>query len=137
MKKRALKTELKQAQAKMERLLSQRDALDKRIAKQREAIAGFTLVAGGWDAVAALIGQAKKATLAGLNQDLGLKASCLEVLRASDGPLTPIEVLEGIKNLGRTSTVASVHKTLSRLAENGEAEERPRDGRKAYTLAGT
>ena len=133
MKKNVYKENLNIARQELVKLLEQREALDKRIAKLRQEIGSLAYLAGVGrpKAVLKLPGGAKKQS--------GLKPACREVLRASDVPLTPDEVMEGIGRLGfhqgnYTNLLASVHTTLRRMTENGEVEESSKGGKKAYRL---
>jgi len=135
MDKRVYKRDLKEAREELDGLLEKRAALDKKIAKLLLEIGSLARLTGGWDSIAQLISNTKKATV----QELGLKASCREVLLAADDPLTPSEVVQRIEELGlrRTdaSLLASIHTTLRRMAQQGQAEEMgTKAGRKAYKL---
>jgi hypothetical protein len=132
-KKGAYKQELKKAEQELAKLLEQREALDRRIAKLRQDLGSLAHLAGerGPSPISKLIADTKK--------QIGLKSSCLEVLRAYDEPLTPVEVAVGIERLGlnysdSANLIASVHTTLRRMSEAGEAEESSKEGKKAYKL---
>lgn len=131
------KRDLEEARRELDDLLKHRQEVDGRIAIVRQNIGYLAPLAGEWGALMDFLRVAKREVVArNKREGLGLKGSCLEVLRAADGPLRPGEVRERVEGLGHKSSVASVQKTLSRMAENGEAEERPKDGKKAYIVAG-
>lgn len=133
MKKEDYKQALKRAEERLTKLLEQRAALDKRIAKLRQEIGSLAHLSGEPkpDPTYRLVADVKR--------EMGLKGVCRQVLLASDEPLTPAEVILGIDRLGRqyedyNSLLASVHTTLRRMAESGEAEESSKEGKKAYRL---
>jgi hypothetical protein len=132
-KKEDYKKELKRAEQQLLKLLGQRDALDRRIAKLRLEIGSLAHLSGfpKPDPTYKLIADVKK--------EMGLKGACRQVLLASDESLTPAEVVLGIDRLGLqygdyNNLLASVHTTLRRMAESGEAEESSKEGKKAYKL---
>ena len=132
-KKTVYKQHLKEAGQELAKLLEQRDALDKRIAKLRQDMGSLAHLSGEPRTIPVF------KIIADTRKQFGLKRACLEVLRASDEPLTPVEVAVGIERLGlnyddQANLLASVHTTLRRMAQNGEVEEIPKAGKKAYKL---
>ncbi len=56
---------------------------------------------------------------------LGLTDACRSVLRATYGPLTPVDVKAGLQTMGldlsaHSNPLASIHSVLKRLARSGE-----------------
>jgi hypothetical protein len=135
MDKAKYKRDLEAAQQNLSSLLKERKALDKRIAQLRLDIGSLAQLAG-----------LTPLGLAGpldAKQEMGLTASCLEALRASDGntALYPSEVMETILRMGlrsrdNPSLLASVHSTLKRMAkqENSDIIEWEKNGKPAYAI---
>lgn len=119
--RRALESAIKE----YERLKTQRDAVETRLAQLRQTIAGLgPLCDLPADSSPSL--------------ELGLTDACRSALRASVSGLTPGEVRERIGGLGidlerYSNLLASIHIVLKRLVAAGEAfTYRGRDGKPVY-----
>jgi hypothetical protein len=107
--------DLKQALSDLLHMSSERAQLETKIAKQKKRVAAlYELVQADEDGPA----------LSGLVE--GISDACRVVLRAAEKPLTPAEVRDAVQGLGlppQANLLASVHTTLKRMKEAGEAKE--------------
>ncbi|MGB7599342.1 MAG: hypothetical protein WBM24_03470 [Candidatus Sulfotelmatobacter sp.] len=107
--------DLKQALRDLMLMASERAQLETKIAKQKKRVAAlYELVQADDDGPA----------LSGLVE--GISDACRVVLRASEKPMTPAEVRDGVQGLGlpaQANLLASVHTTLKRMKDSGEVKE--------------
>lgn len=96
-------------------MASERAQLETKIAKQKKRVAAlYELVQADDDGPA----------LSGLVE--GISDACRVVLRASEKPMTPAEVRDGVQGLGlpaQANLLASVHTTLKRMKYAREVRE--------------
>lgn len=122
----------KDAKAKLAGLITEREELDRQIARLKQYIVSVEpFVAEQRDI--------ERVTNRLYPPDAGLKAMCLEALTAAYVPLTPAEIVARFKEMQfdidkYSNPLAVVTTTLKRLVESGEAEEVEKDGKKAYQI---
>lgn len=125
MAKREYRRALESAIKEYDRLKTERDAVETRLAQLRQIIAGLGPLCDL---------RAERAP----SLDLGLTDACRSALRASASGLTASEVRERIGGLGidpqrYSNPLASIHSVLKRLVAGGEAfTYRGRDGKPVY-----
>lgn len=127
---------LEAAHAEMEELQVKQEQTEKRIAQLRHTIGSLLPLV-----LADEKGQPVRDATPYMEplEQLGLTDLVREVLKASDIPLRPLQVKEGLERLGFDITpyqniTATVHTILKRLASNGEVERTVEGGRTAYRL---
>jgi hypothetical protein len=133
MKRESYKQDLEEAQKMLSKKLQERAELDMEIAQLRQDIGSLAQLCG----VPHL--DIKKLFEEGLERQMGLTDACIEVLKATDEPLTPAEVKEGLIRIGfdvsaHSNILASIHTTLRRLADDGITKESDKDGKRAYKI---
>jgi hypothetical protein len=114
---------LEQAIEEYERLKRQREEIETRLAQLRQTIT----------ALAPLCRRDSAHHL----DEIGLTDACRSVLRASLGPLPPVEVKHrlaatGVDLSGYSNPMASIHTILKRLAAAGEVRRVTTAGKTAY-----
>lgn len=122
---------LESANSELDELLGQQEQIARRIAQLRQTVGSLSpLVVGSENAKA--VGDATPYL-----DKSGLTDVVRDVLRASDKPLRPLQVKEGLERIGFDLTVyknamAAVHTVLKRLVENGEAKSTTAGGQTLY-----
>jgi hypothetical protein len=107
--------DLAEAEAKLQKMLSDLDLLQTKIAKQKRVVAALREladVADDADGPTDLV--------------VGITDACRTVLRAADRPMLPVEVRDQIQALGiqQDNLLASVHTILKRLVKSDEVREK-------------
>ena len=127
MSQHSYKDALKNARNELADLLSQREASDKLIAQRRQIIASLSQALGeeaepkkGYDLF-----------------EMSFTKSVVEVIKAANRPLRPVEVKQGLLIRGYNpktykNFMSSLHKILQRLEVDGSIEETELEGKKAY-----
>lgn len=117
-----LRKALEVAQQRRNELICQRSLVEGELAQQSRAIAALKEVLG--DPV---------------ENDLGLTAATLLIVRTAQSPLAPTEVRDELKKIGfdlagYSNPMASLHQILKRLEEKGEIQETDDEGKKRYRV---
>ena len=131
------KQPLKALQVELEDLLAKRAEIDRRIVKVRQAIVSLAHLSGEDHASSELRNLSQEEIESTfLEPKLRLVDALRWILKAAGKPLTPLEVRNELEKLGydisKTSLLSSIHITLGRIAEAGEAKEVKEKGKKAY-----
>lgn len=139
--KEDLKKTAESTEAKLAKLLSERNShaqeiarLDKEIARTKKYLLGTFQMLQGTSKVQLPANLAK--TLAERDQS-GLKEVCLEILKAAYEALTVAEVIKELRDRGfpvdeYKKPIAVIKITLNRLVDSGEAITTIKDGKPAY-----
>jgi hypothetical protein len=109
------KSPLEQAKEKLLEMLSQADALEFRIAKQRRMIGALIELSDESEDVTPSMGLVK-----------GITDAIRTVVRSAEKPLFPVEIALRIERLGipeQKNMLVSVHTILKRLAEAGDVRK--------------
>lgn len=98
-------------------------ALEKRDARLEETIATLLRLINDEDA-----DPLAESFTAAMGSEVGLTDTVRNVLKASDEPMTPIQVRDGVIKMGKndadyTNLLASVHNILKRLEKSNEVEK--------------
>lgn len=137
------------ASKELQKLLRQKDEIEKRIAKLRQTVASLAALSkddseeddkvyipGALDKAA---GYAVATIAAGIvGRTIGFTDAVREVLKASGERMTPPEVKDGLLRMGvnldakYSNPLAVIHTTLGRLVDNGEVIIVPKGGKRAF-----
>jgi len=133
-----VKKSLEEANRELENLVTQKEALDRRINGLVQVIDGLKFMAQG----DSMIGTPINSTLAERIEDKNVTDAVRRCLASAAGPMFPIEIRDRLWSAGYTgsgdpkSVLINVHGILDRLIKKGEVDEVPRDGQKAYKAVG-
>ncbi len=111
------KSELEEANDKLQLMLVEQDELATRIAKQKRVIAALKELSELEEDSGPPVGLVT-----------GITDACRTVLRSAEKPLLPTEVRDRVEHLGvpqQRNLLASVHTVIRRLKEAGEVREVP------------
>jgi len=106
-------------------LVLERTKIDRELMQQSKVIA----------ALSELLGES-------IDSDIGITEATLLVIRAANGPATPIQIRDELRKIGYdidsfSNPMASLHQVLKRLEDKGEIREvKNSEGKKYYQFGG-
>jgi hypothetical protein len=124
-----------QAETDLMELLSQRAELDEKIIRLRQFLKGLQPILGA--DYKSKLGQ--RSTKSSVEEESGLKETCLEILQTAYEPLTATQIVNELRERGfsidkYSNPLAVVSTTLKRLVKNKEAYKKDIDGKTAYIV---
>jgi hypothetical protein len=122
-----LKSELAKAEADLQKMFAEIDAMEHQLAKQKRKVAVLRELSDESELSSPSMGLVS-----------GITDACRTILRSAEKPLPPTEVAERVKRLGipeQKNLLASIHTILKRLIAAGDITQID-DGRYVWVTLG-